>query len=459
MSAQVDDVEARHAPAALADEGLRRLAGDDPELADLLARDLAAQHDTLAMVASVSVADPSVLVCAGAALANVTAEGYPGHRFHPGAEWFDRVESLAVLRARECFGAREVNVQPHSCSSANLALLAALLDPGDTLLSLSLGEGGHLTHGSRASMSGRFWRPVHYGVSTDGWIDYGQAAELARRHRPRIVIAGASSYPRQIDFARFRKIADEVGALLLADISHVAGLVAAGLHPNPVDVAHLTTTSTYKQLAGPRGGLILLGRERLTPIGQGTLSDLVARAVFPRSQGTPSPGAIAAKARALHLAARPAFHRLAGRIVDTARALADALSARGVQLVTGGTDTHLVLADLRPLGISGLAAERALEACGILANRNLVPGDTRSPMTASGLRLGTNVLAQRGLPPELMALCADLVCTVLVAIPPGESRRLDPRLGRRVRAQVSDLCAAYPLPGYPVPARAGRGEQ
>ncbi|MFB8179378.1 serine hydroxymethyltransferase [Streptomyces sp. NPDC055966] len=422
----------------------------DPELAALLDAEVRDQNNTLAMVASASVADPSVLAAAGSALANVTAEGYPGARYHPGAAHFDEVERLAVRRARKLFAAQYANVQPHSCSSANLAVLAALMPPGGTLLGLGLDSGGHLTHGSPASVTGRHYRAVAYGLDAAGRIDYGQVADLAAQHRPTVLIAGASAYPRTLDFARFRAIADSVGAYLLADISHIAGLVAAGEHPSPIDHAHLTTTSTYKQLGGPRGGLILSGRDHQAPgpDGRTPLSRLMQRAVFPQNQGTPAPAAIAAKARAFALAAEPAFARTAHRTVTGARALAAELERLGHRVLTGGTDNHMVLLDLRETGLTGVVAERALEQCGILVNRNRIPDDTRPPLVTSGIRLGSNILAQRGLGPEHMAQCAALLHAVLTATTPlSETEfRIDPHQRAHLRDQVHALCARHPLP-------------
>ncbi|MBX6383267.1 MAG: serine hydroxymethyltransferase, partial [Microbispora sp.] len=411
----------------------RTLPETDPVLYALLDAEVRYQNDTLAMVAHASLADPSVLACGAAALANVTAEGYPGNRYHSGCAWLDEVESLAVERAKAAFGARYANVQPHSCSSANLAVLFGLLKPGDPVLGLHLDAGGHLTHGSPASVVGRHFTPVAYGVGPDGFIDYDQVRDLALRHRPKLIIAGASAYPRRLDYAVFRAIADEVGAYLLADISHIAGLVAAGVHPSPIDHAHITTTSTYKQLGGPRGGLILMGRESDAegPDGRLDLARLMQRAVFPRSQGTLNPAGVAAKARALDLVAKPAFTALARRIAADAAALARALAERGHRVVTGGTDTHMVLLDLSGSGLTGAAAEQALESCGILTNRNRVPGDRLPARVASGLRLGTNILAQRGLTAPDMDRCADLVCRVLAATTalPGTGFELDPAVG------------------------------
>ncbi|HEX6968361.1 MAG TPA: serine hydroxymethyltransferase [Micromonosporaceae bacterium] len=446
------------AHAALLAAGARSLHEADPLLAGLLDAELADQQDTLALVASTSAADPSVLAAAAAALANVTAEGYPGARYHPGTRRLDEVELLAEERARAAFRARYANVQPHSCSSANLSVLLSLLPAGGRILGLDLDSGGHLTHGSPASVSGRIFSAIHYRLGADGRIDYAEVARLAHRHRPGVVIAGASAYPRHIDFARFRQIADEVGAYLLADISHIAGLVVAGIHPSPIDHAHVTTTSTYKQLGGPRGGLILLGRDHLAPgpDGRTPLATLLRQAVFPRSQGTPNPAAMAAKARAFALLCTPEFGGTARRIRHDARALAAALLDRGYDLLTGGTDNHMVVADLRPTGISGLVAERALEECGILANRNRIPGDHRPPSVASGLRLGTNVVAQRAMGPAEMRRCAALIDDVLraVTVVDDVSYELDPQVRRSVRAEVRALCARFPLPGYGTAHRA-----
>jgi glycine hydroxymethyltransferase len=442
--------------AALLDAGGELLRTADPTLSGLLDAELEQQCSTLAMVASSSVADPSVLAAAGAVLSNVTAEGYPGARYHPGAARLDEVERLAGERAREAFGARYANVQPHSCSSANFSVLTSLLPAGGVLLGLCLDAGGHLTHGSVASVTGRWFRAVHYGVDDDGRIDYAAVTRQARTHRPGVIIAGASAYPRRIDFERFRAVADEVGAYLLADISHIAGLVVAGLHPSPIDVAHVTTSSTYKQLGGPRGGLILLGRDhdKAGP-GGGILARLMDRAVFPRSQGTPNPAAIAAKARALALVRTETFRRTARGIVANAATLATDLAGRGYRLLTGGTDNHMVVIDLRPAGISGVVAERALEGCGILANRNQIPGDTRPPLVTSGLRLGTNILSQRGMRAAEMRRCAALIDRVLrhlVAVD-DTSYDLELRVRRSVHAEVHQLCARFPLPGYPPAAR------
>ncbi|WKV75489.1 serine hydroxymethyltransferase [Streptomyces sp. PCS3-D2] len=425
-----------------------RLRESDSVLYDLLARESARQHETLMMVAASSVADPSVLACEGSALGNLTAEGYPGNRYHAGCGIADDIERLAIERACAAFGAQDAIVQPHSGSSANLAVITALLSPGDSLLGLDLDCGGHLTHGSPASVTGRYYRAHGYRVTPEGLLDYDQIREMALKHRPKLIVCGASAYPRSIDFARFREIADEANAYLLADISHIAGLVAAGLHQSPVDHAHVTTTSTYKQLYGPRGGLILLGREARRPGPErGTLAATLRRAVFPFTQGTPDLASVAAKARALAFVASPDFAEVAKRLADGAQAIAERLLDRGFRLVTGGTDTHMVLLDLRGSGVTGDVAEEALEACGIVVNRNRVPGDTTPVRVTGGLRLGTNTLAARGMDRTVAAECADLVADVLTALAaPGGS--LPDDLRDRVRTRVGELCAAHPLPGY-----------
>ncbi|MCX5387047.1 serine hydroxymethyltransferase [Streptomyces sp. NBC_00083] len=432
--------------------GAHRLAAADPLLSGLLEREHVRQNETLAMVAASSSADPSVLACTGATISNVTTEGYPGARYHAGCEVVDEVERLAVARARSLFGAQYANVQPHSGSTANQIVLCTLMKPGDTLLGMELSAGGHLTHGSTASVSGQFFRAVGYGTDAEGLLDYGQVAELAREHRPKVIVCGASAYPRTVDFARFRRIADEVGAYLLADISHIAGLVAAGLHPSPVDHAHATTTSTYKQLYGPRGGLILLGRDADTalPGTRRTLSRAVAHGTFPFLQGTPDLGAVAAKARAFDIAAQPEFRALAGRVVSGARELASAFAGLGHTLVTGGTDNHMVLLDVGRRGLTGAIAESALADCRIVVNRNRIPGDPHGPRVTSGVRFGTNTLALRAMGPAEMRRCAALVDRVLTAVTPCGEREfaLDPAVRDEVRGEVARLCREFPLPHH-----------
>jgi glycine hydroxymethyltransferase len=434
--------------------GAALLQRGDPELHGLLEREQCRQHETLSMVAAASAADPSVLACEASAAGNVTTEGYPGARYHAGCDVVDEIERLAVSRARALFGARYANVQPHSGSTANQVVLCSLLRAGDVILGMDLQAGGHLTHGAAASMSGQYFTAVSYGLGTDGRIDYDQAARLARQHWPRLIFCGASAYPRTIDFPRFRAIADEVGAYLVADISHIAGLVAGGTHPSPVDVAHVTTTSTYKQLYGPRGGLILSGRDADTPTPAGkSLARTLQDAVFPFLQGTPRLNTIAAKARTFALADTQEFRGRATRITALARALASELAGLGHPVLTGGTDTHMVLLDVSLDGLTGRIAEAALESCGIVVNKNTIPGDRHGPRVASGVRLGTNVLALRGMGPEQIPHCARLVSTVLRRVQPRGDRDycLDEPTRSAVRSEVAALCRDFPLPGYPLP--------
>jgi glycine hydroxymethyltransferase len=432
-------------------QGVSRLFTEDPVLAREIAAETAQQVNSLAMVAHASLADPSVLAAAGSVLSNVTAEGYPGRRFHPGAGHFDTIEKIAVERAKSVFNAQYANVQPHSCTSANLAVLFSLLNAGDTLLGLDLDAGGHLTHGSRASVSGHLFKAVPYSVDANGLIDYDQVEDLAESHRPKVIIAGASAYPRIIDYERMRMIADGVGAYLLADISHIAGLIVGGVLPSPVNVAHVTTTSTYKQLGGPRGGLILMGADCDLRTADGmSLPDALDRAIFPRSQGTPNAAALAAKARALELAGHAEFRRTARLMADDAAALASALDARGFKVLAGGTDTHMVLVDVSASGLTGVVAERALEECGILVNRNRTPGDARPPLIASGLRFGTNILAQRGMTAHQMTDCARLVSKTLSSVRQkgADAYSLAPPIRESVREEVAQLCAAFPFRAY-----------
>jgi glycine hydroxymethyltransferase len=439
--------------AEFAARGVELLRRDDPALYELLEDEYRRQTGVLAMVAASSIAGPSVLACEGTVVSNVTTEGYPGARFHAGCGVVDEIERLAIRRACAAFGARHANVQPHSGSSANETVLFGLLKPGDTILGLELNSGGHLTHGARASVSGQYFNAVEYGLTEGGLLDYEQVYRLAVTHRPRLIVCGASAYPRIIDFARFREIADEVGAYLLADISHVAGLVVAGLHPSPIDHAHFTTTSTYKQLFGPRGGLILLGKDfdAPAPDGRGTLASLVQRAVFPFFQGTPSLNTIAAKARALALVNTPWFGGVAARIVEDARALAERLLWHGHRVLTGGTDNHIVLVDVLACGVTGVVAERALEDCNVIVNKNKIPGDVKGALVTSGMRLGTNSLALRGLGPAEMDVCADLIDRVLKAVRvEGDTRyKLDRAAREDARAVVAELCERFPYPHYP----------
>ncbi len=440
---------------ALAELAIEDLYEADPQLADLLLEEHRYQSRTLNLLAASSPADPSTAIAGGVSFPVVTAEGYPGRRFHSGAENVDALENLAVERAKRVFSARHANVQPHSGSSANLAVAFSVLNPGDTILGLHLDSGGHLTHGAPASITGKYFRTAHYGLDPSGRIDLEQVRAQALQHRPRLIICGASAYPRRIDFAAFREIADESGALLLADISHIAGLVIAGEHPSPIDIADFTTTSTYKQLRGPRGGLILLG-ERGSDAGFGpvpgdagqTWSRKIDKSVFPGTQGTPSFSNIAAKCIAFEKANGPAFSSWVRKVVHDANLLANHFSAAGLGLLTSGTDTHLLVVDLRDnLGISGYVAEKALERCGCLTNRNRVPDDHRSAYVASGLRIGTNHLAARKLSDNDVLNCADTIVRILMNIraTSDTSYELDRRITDEAVAVISAVCARNPL--------------
>ncbi len=438
--------------------GIERLRAQDPELHGLLVHEYARQASVLTMVASSSIADPSALACEMMPTMNVTAEGYPRARFHAGCRHVDEIEQLALDRAQRLFGARYANVQPQSASAANEIVLFSVLQPGDALLGMDLDAGGHLTHGSKASISGQVFRALGYGLTQDERIDYDQAQRLAREHRPKLIVCGTTAYSRQIDWARFRAIADEVSAYLLADITHIAGLVAAGLHPSPVDHAHFTTSCTHKQLYGGRGGLILIGRDhdRLGPDRKHTLAEILQKKVFPFFQGAPNPSSIASKARGLAYASSPEFQRVARRILALSRALAEAFVARGYRVITGGTDNHIVVVDVFQRGITGVNAEKALEACGIVVNKNRIPHDENPPTIASGIRLGTNGLAIRTMEPADMDECVALIDEVLCALEPVSEKeyRLDEHVRARVEARVRSLCARRPISTYPTPLAA-----
>jgi glycine hydroxymethyltransferase len=434
---------------------LDRFATEDPGLLALLEREYSRQAAVLSMVASSSLVDSTVLACQASVAVNVTAEGYPTARYHAGCAVVDEIEQLAIDRAKAVFGAQFANVQPHSASTANEIVLFSLLRPGATILGMDLRAGGHLTHGAKASISGRHFNAIGYGLDEAGRLDYDQVRDLARQHRPDLIICGATAYPRTIDFGRFRSIADEVGAILLADISHIAGLVVTGEHPSPIDHAHLTTTCTHKQLSGPRGGLILSGRDAFTtlPGRQRTLAETIQRGVFPLAQGAPILNAIAAKARMLAMVATPAFREVAQRIVADAQALAEQLAALGYRVLTGGTDNHIVLIDVAAAGLTGRIAERALESCGIVVNKNRIAGDTRPALVTSGVRIGTNSLAWRGFEPREMARCAVLIHQVLSAVSPLSDTEyvLSEATRSAVLREVARLCAQRPIPNYPVP--------
>jgi glycine hydroxymethyltransferase len=440
--------------AKIAVDGVNILSRSDPALYDLLTREYHRQTHTLSLVAASGIADPSVLACQGSIATNITTEGYPGRRFHGGCELVDEIEQLAIERAKAVYQARYANVQPHSGTSANEIVLFSVLNPGDTVLGMELNCGGHLTHGSSVSISGNCFRAVGYGLNERGLIDYDQIARLSKQFKPNLIIAGASSYPRKIDFETFRQIADEAGAYLLADISHIAGLVAAGEHPNPIDAAHFTTTSTYKQLGGPRGGLILMGKDfdQSSKKGEYTLAESIQRTVFPYFQGTPNLSAIAGKACALAMVSTSEFKDWARNVRRNAAALAQNLQDRQYRVLTGGSDNHMVLIDVYARGITGSVAEKSLGECGVVVNKNRIPNDQKGAMTTSGLRLGTNIVTARGMQVEQMAMCADLVDEVLssIAVLSDQTYRLDPAVKELALARVADLCRRFPILNYNV---------
>ena len=411
----------------------QRIAGFDDELADAIRGEAERQELHLELIASENYASPRVLEAQGSVLTNKYAEGYSGRRYYGGCEFVDVAESLAVERARRLFAADYANVQPHSGSQANAAAYLALAEPGDTLLGMSLAEGGHLTHGSPVNFSGRIFRSVQYGLDPEsGEIDYGQAEALAREHRPRIVVAGFSAYSRVIDWARFRAIADAAGAYLVADVAHVAGLIAAGLYPSPVPFADVTTTTTHKTLRGPRGGLILA---RANPDVEKRLSSIV----FPGTQGGPLMHVIAAKAVAFKEAMEPAFTDYQRATLDNARRMATTIEARSYPIVSGGTDNHLMLIDLRRRdGLSGRDAEAALGRAHITVNKNMVPNDPRSPFVTSGLRIGTPAITTRGMGAAEAVQVAQRICDVLDR--PDDAATLE-----RVRDEVITLCRRFPV--------------
>jgi glycine hydroxymethyltransferase len=404
----------------------------DPEVAAIIAREEERQTYGLEMMASENYVSAAVLEAMGSVLTNKYAEGYPGRRYYGGCQHVDEVEELAIRRAKELFKAQHANVQPHSGADANLAAYFALMEPGDTALAMRLDQGGHLTHGHKVSITSRVWRFFHYGVDRETErIDYDQMWQLAKEHRPKVIVVGATAYPRIIDFAKAREIADAVGAYLMADMAHISGLVAAGVHPSPVPYAHVVTSTTHKTLRGPRSAFILCTQE---------LAERVDRAVFPGLQGGPHMHIIAAKAVCFGEAMRPEFREYQQRVVENARILAEELMALGLRVVSGGTDNHLVLVDLTPKGVTGRDAERALDAVGIYCNKNTIPYDPRPPTVTSGIRLGTPGLTSRGMGPQEMRLIARLIATVL-------DHMGDQEVLARVRQQVRELAGSFPVPG------------
>jgi len=408
-----------------------RLRSVDPEIAALVALERQRQQENIELIASENFTSPAVMEAQGSVLTNKYAEGYPKKRWYGGCENVDGVEQLAIDRAKKLFGAEHANVQPHSGSGANMAVYFAMLKPGDKMLTMDLSHGGHLTHGNKANFSGKFFEIVHYGVRQDDErIDYDQLAVMAREHKPKMITVGASAYPRIIDFARMGEIAREVGALLLADIAHIAGLVAAGLHPSPVGHADFVTTTTHKTLRGPRGGLILCGAKYAKEIDS---------QVFPGIQGGPLMHVIAGKAVCFQEALQPGFKTYQGQIVKNALALAEGMKHNGYRLISGGTDNHLMLVDVGAKNVTGKDAQIALDEAGITVNKNTIPFETRSPFQASGIRLGTPAVTTRGMKEAEMAAIADMISEVLMDVKNVEA-------AHKVRARVRELTTRFPLP-------------
>lgn len=419
----------------------------DPAAADILEREAARQNSTLELIASENHVSPAVMHAMGTCLTNKYAEGYPGARYYGGCEFHDQAENLARERAKQIFGCAFANVQPHSGAQANTAVFMALMEPGATFASLVLKDGGHLSHGMKINFSGHYYKPVHYPLHYDlshpeaERIDYDAVRSVCMEHRPKMLLCGYSAYPRVIDFKRFRAIADECGAILMADVAHIAGLCAAGVHPSPFPHAHVVTTTTHKTLRGPRGGLILTNDPEI--------AKKIDKAVFPGIQGGPLMHVILSKAIAFGEVLTPEFKTYAKQIVKNAQALSKALTERGFRMTTGGTDNHLLLVDLRARkeSLTGADAEKWLESAGIICNKNGVPNDSRPPKITSGIRLGTPALTTRGFKEAEMSLVAGLIDRVL-------DSSGDPAVCEQTRSEIRALCEAFPMPGHAVAAKA-----
>ncbi len=401
----------------------------DPAVAKAICQESDRQVSKLELIASENFVSAAVRQAQGSCLTHKYAEGYPKHRYYGGCEFVDEVETLAIERAKELFGAEYANVQPHSGSQANMASYFAMIKPGDTILGMNLSHGGHLTHGSPVNFSGRLFHVESYGVGKDGFIDYDELAETARRVHPQVIVGGASAYPRVIDFARMRAIADEVGAKLMIDMAHIAGLVAAGLHPSPIPYAHITTTTTHKTLRGPRGGMILSSAD---------MAKTINSQIFPGIQGGPLMHVIAAKAVAFGEALRPGFKTYAGQVIKNAQVLASVLMNGGYKLVSGGTDNHLMLMDLSEKDFTGKDAEIALDAAGITVNKNTVPFETRSPFVTSGIRIGTAALTTRGMKEDDMRTVGGFITRVLDNVKDEETIK-------KVRTEVEEFARSFPI--------------
>ena len=414
---------------------MSQLSQTDPEISQAIELERKRQKETINLIASENYANTAVLEAQGSFLTDKYAEGYPRRRYYGGCENMDTVESLAIKRAKELFKAEHANVQPHSGTQANMAVYYALLEPGDSAMAMSLAHGGHLTHGDKVSFSGRFYNFVHYGVNPETErIDFKEIEELALKHKPKLIVAGASAYPRIIDFERFRQIADLVGAKLMVDMAHIAGMVVVGLHPTPVPYSEVITSTTHKTLCGPRGGFILCTNK---------LASLIDEAVFPRMQGGPLMHVIAAKAVAFYQAMQPHFLDYQRAVLDNAQTLASELKRLGLRLVSGGTDNHMILVDLTQTKVTGKEAEEALGKTGIVVNRNSIPFDPKPPLVTSGIRLGTPAVTRRGFGTEEMKEIASLIVKVI-------ANTGAPEIEAEVREEVGQICQRFPVPGIDV---------
>jgi glycine hydroxymethyltransferase len=420
---------------------LEFLGQTDPLVADLIQKELQRQRDHLELIASENFTSAAVLAAQGSVLTNKYAEGLPGKRYYGGCEYIDKIEQVAIDRAKQLFGAAHANVQPHSGAQANFAVFLSLLQPGDTIMGMDLSHGGHLTHGSPVNVSGKWFKVSHYGVSQETeQLDYDQILDLAKQHRPKLIICGYSAYPRIIQFDKFREIADAVGAYLLADIAHIAGLVVSGHHPNPIPYCDVVTTTTHKTLRGPRGGLIMTR--------DADLGKQLDKSVFPGTQGGPLEHVIAAKAVAFGEALTPEFKTYSGQVIENARAMANQLVNRGFKIVSGGTDNHLMLVDLRSIGMTGKRADQLVSDVNITANKNTVPFDTESPFVTSGLRLGSPAMTTRGMGTAEFREIADIIADRLL-------NPEDEATAQQCRSRVASLCDRFPLYSHlsiPVPA-------
>ena len=412
------------------------LSETDPDVFGAIGRELGRQQDQVELIASENIVSRAVLEAAGSVLTNKYAEGYSGRRYYGGCEFVDVAETIAIDRAKALFGAEAVNVQPHSGAQANEAVFLALLQPGDTIMGMSLAAGGHLTHGAAPNMSGKWFNAIQYGVRRDtATVDFDEVESLAKQHKPKLIIAGGSAYPRTVDFAKFRAIADSVGAYFMVDMAHFAGLVAGGVHPNPLPIADVVTTTTHKTLRGPRGGMILTRDPEL--------GKKINSAIFPGLQGGPLMHIIAAKAVAFGEALTDEFKAYARQIVANAKVLAETLVDGGLDIVSGGTDTHLMLVDLRPKGLTGNIAERSLEHAGVTCNKNGIPFDPEKPMVTSGVRLGTPAATTRGFKEEEFRLIGKLICETLDGL--AANREDNSAAEKKVRAEIGNLCKKFPV--------------